>query len=244
MIKILKTELYEFRHDFICLCMIAIPLFYGMFSGSGYMENNYFNLKQGGYEVLMAMLYDAPGTCLLISAFPALLIGKSFSNRTIGPKITAGNSRSNVFFSKVVSILSISVIATIIYSISGAAAVTLKYGWNAPAFGSIFTLIKIMVCTILLYSVIFSIIIFWAVIFKDTIRTIIASVITIFINAIYIAYGRGWKLPISMHPMIVLRRILQSNSLVQFVGFSLYAAILLSVILILSYAIFRRCELK
>lgn len=103
--KLLKMEIYEVRHNYICLIMIGIAIIYGAYSGYGDLEMNYYNLPIGGYEVLLAILHDAPGTCMLISAFPALLIGKSFSNRTLITKVASGNSRGIVFFTKAVSIL-------------------------------------------------------------------------------------------------------------------------------------------
>ncbi|NRZ58266.1 hypothetical protein DZE42_001405 [Clostridium beijerinckii] len=98
--KLLKMEIYEVRHNYICLIMIGIAIIYGAYSGYGDLEMNYYNLPIGGYEVLLAILHDAPGTCMLISAFPALLIGKSFSNRTLITKVASGNSRGIVFFYK------------------------------------------------------------------------------------------------------------------------------------------------
>ena len=243
--RLLKMELYEFKHDYICLFMIGIAFIYGMFSSSGYLSAiSYYNLNQGGYGVFIAMLYDAPGTCILFSTFPALLIGKSFSNRTIVSKIAAGNSRRNVLFSKAISILIISTMCMIIYPISGALIITIKYGWNSPALGITIALIKIIICTSLLYVAIFSIIIFVGIIFRDTFRTVIASVITILFNAIYLFIARSLNLPEYRHPMNLLRIILEDNSTFQFISFSLEGIILLGVILMLSYKIFRRCELK
>lgn len=242
--NLLKMEIYEARHDFICLLMIGIAFIYGAYSGYGDLEMNYYNLTQGGYEVLIAMLDDAPGTCLLISAFPALLIGKSFSNRTLISKIVSGNSRGKVFFSKAISILIITTTAMIIYSFSGALAVTIKYGWNAPIGVNIITLIKIIICTALLYVAIFSVIILFGVIFRDNLKTIIVSVITILMNAIYLFIAKTMNLPLSMHPMNLLRVILGNNSTFQFALFSLEGIILSAIILILSYNVFLKCELK
>ena len=81
--KLLKMEMYEARHNYICLLMIGIAIIYGAYTGCRDLEMNYYDLPLGGYEALIAILHDAPGTCILISAFPALLIGKSFSNRTL-----------------------------------------------------------------------------------------------------------------------------------------------------------------
>lgn len=93
-------EIYEATHNNIYLLMIGIAIVYGVYSGYGNLEDNYYNLTLGGYEALIAMLHDAPGTCMLISAFPALLIGKSFSNRTLITKVASGNSRGIVFLQK------------------------------------------------------------------------------------------------------------------------------------------------
>lgn len=242
--KLLKMEMYEARHNYICLLMIGIAIIYGAYSGYGDLEMNYYNLPLGGYEALLAMLHDAPGTCILISAFPALLIGRSFSNRTLIAKVASGNSRGTVFFSKAISILAITTAAMLIYSFSGVFAVTIKYGFNAPMGVNIITLIKILVCTTLLYLAIFSVIILLGVIFRDNLKTIIVSVITILMNAIYLFVARTMNLPLSMHPMNLLRTILGNNSTVQFISFSLEGIILLGIILTLSYNIFRNCELK
>lgn len=242
--KLLKMEVYEARHNYICLLMIGIAFVYGVYSGYGDLEMNYYNLPIGGYEVLIAMLHDAPGTCMLISAFPALLIGNSFSNRTLISKVVSGNSRSSVFFSKAISILIITTAAMLIYSLSGAFAVTIKYGFNAPIGVNIITLMKIIICTTLLYLAIFSVIILFGVIFRDNLKTIIVSVITILMNAIYLFVARSMNLPLYMHPMNLLRVILGNNSTFQFISFSLEGIILLGVMLMLSYNIFRRCELK
>lgn len=242
--KLLKMEMYEARHNYICLLMIGIAIVYGAYSGYVDLEMNYYNLTQGGYEVLIAMLHDAPGTCILISTFPALLIGKSFSNRTLISKVVSGNSRGNVFFSKAISILIITTTAMLLYSFSGALAVTIKYGWNAPIGVNIITLMEIIICTTLLYLAIFSVIILFGVIFRENFKTIIVSVITILMNAIYLFVARTMNLPLYMHPMNLLRVILGNNSTFQFILFSLEGIILLGVILMLSYNIFRKCELK
>lgn len=242
--KLLKMEIYEISHNYIYLLMIGIAIVYGVYSGYGDLEMNYYNLPIGGYEALLAMLDDAPGTCILISAFPALLIGKSFSNRTLISKISYGNSRGVVFLSKAISILIITTAVMLIYSFSGAFAVTIKYGWNAPAEVNIIILMKILICTTLLYVAIFSIIIFFGVIFRDNLKTVIVSVITILMNAIYLFVARTMNLPLYMHPMNLLRVILTHNSIFQFISFSLEGIILLGIILTLSYNIFRNCELK
>lgn len=242
--KILKMEVYELTHDSICLLMIGITFLFGIFSGSGYLEDPYFNLTKGGYEVFILMLYDSTALIILISVFTALLMGKSFFNRTIVLKIMSGNSRKNVFLSKVISILTISTISMLMFPISGALTMTIKYGWNVPILQSIITLFKIIICTTLLDFGIFSVIILFGVIFRDTVRTVTASVITIFLNVIYFAYSYILNLPRSMHPLCLLRTILANNSWSQFIIFSLYAIVLLSVILLVSYNIFCKCELK
>lgn len=243
--KLLRMEIYEARHNYICLLMIGIAIIYGAYTGYGALEmNTYFNLPLGGYEALIAILHDAPGTCILISAFPALLIGRSFSNRTLMAKVASGNSRGTVFFSKAISILAITTAAMLIYSFSGVFAVTIKYGFNAPIGVNIITLIKILVCTTLLYLAIFSVIILFAVIFRDNLKTIIVSVITILMNAIYLFVARSMNLPLYRHPMNLLRVILNNNSTFEFISFSLEGIILLGFILMLSYNIFRKCELK
>lgn len=242
--KLLKMEAYELRHDQICLLMIGIAFLYGMFSGTGYIEDNYLNLNKGGYEVFISMLYDSTGLIIIISVFAALLIGKSFSNRTIVLKIMSGNSRRSVFFSKAFSILTIATISMLMFPTVGSISVITKYGWNAPMLESMITLIKIIICTILLGSTIFSVVIFLGVIFKDSAKTVTSSAIIVFFNALYMAYSKPLNLPISMHPMRLLRTVLENNSLLQFIIFSLYSIVLLSIILVLSYNIFRKCELK
>lgn len=242
--KLLKMEMYEFTHDYICLLTIGLNFILGIFMARGYLENDYFNLPLGGYQVFIAMLRDSTGFIILTSVFIALLMGKSFSNRIIALKIMSGNSRSNVFLCKVFSILAVSTIAMLIFPIMGAIVITVRYGWNVPILQSLVTSFKIVVCTALLDFVIFSVIIFFGVIFRDTVRTVSASVITIFFNALYLAYANDLKVPISMHPMRLLRTVLTNNSWCQFVMFSLYSIVLLSVILLVSYNIFRKCELK
>ncbi|NMF06366.1 ABC transporter permease [Clostridium beijerinckii] len=242
--KLLKMEIYEATHNNIYLLMIGIAIVYGVYSGYGDLEENFYNLSLGGYEVLLAMLHDAPGTCMLISAFPALLIGKSFSNRTLITKVASGNSRGIVFFTKAVSILIITTVSMLIYSFSGAFAVTIKYGFNAPSGVNVITLMKILICTILLYLAIFSVIILFGVIFRDNLKTIIVSVITILMNAIYLFVARSMNLPLYRHPMNLLRVILNNNSTFEFISFSLEGIILLGFIIMLSYNIFCKCELK
>lgn len=242
--KLLKMEVYELAHDYICLLMIGITFLLGMFSGSGYLEDNYFNLNEGGYEVFIGMLYDSTTIIILISIFTALLIGKSFSNRTIVLKIMSGNSRRNIFLSKAVSMLTIATISMIIFPILGMLTVTIKYGWNVPMLQSIITLFKIVICTVLLEFSIFSVIIFLGVIFRDTVKTVTASAIVIFFNALYMSYSSDLNLPISMHPMRLVRTVLSNNSWSKFIIISLYSIVLLSVILLVSYNVFRRCELK
>lgn len=242
--RLIKMEVYELTHDYICLLMIGITFFGGIFLGSGYLDDPYFNLPKGGYEVFILMLYDSTALIILMSVFTALLMGKSFSNRTISLRVMSGDSRKNIFLSKVFSILIISTISMLMFPILGALTVTIKYGWNVPILQSIITLFKIIICTALLDFGIFSVIIFLGVIFRDTVRTVTVSVITIFSNAIYFAYSYGLNLPKSMHPMCLLRTVLENNSWSQFIIFSLYAIVLLSAILLVSYNIFRKCELK
>lgn len=242
--ELLKMEIYELMHDYICLLMIGINLVIGIFNGSSYLESNYLNLPKGGYEIFISMLYDSTAFIILIGIFTALLIGKSFSNRTIILKIMSGNSRKNVLLSKTISIFTISTISILMYPISGALTVTIKYGWNVPMLQSIITLFKIIICTVLLDASIFSIVIFLGVLFRDTVKTVTASAITIFFNALYMAYSLPLNLPVSMHPMHLLRTILLNNSWSQFIMFSLYSMVLLSAILLASYNVFRKCELK
>lgn len=242
--KVLKMEMYEFTHDPICLFMLGIMLILGMLLGNGYLEDNYLNLVKGGYEVFISMLYDSTAFIIFISIFTALLIGKSFSNRTIALKIISGNSRKNVFLSKVVAVFTIAIISMFMFPILGALTVTIKYGWNSSILQSIITLLKIIICTILLEASIFSVVIFIGILFRDTVKTVTTSAIITFFNALYMASSNKLNLPISMHPMRLLRTILANNSWSQFIMISLYSMVLLSVILLLSYNIFRKCELK
>lgn len=244
--KLLRMEMYEFTHDFICVFMLGITFIFGMLSGSGYLEDNYLNLTKGGYEVFISMLYDSTAFIIFISIFTALLIGKSFSNRTIALKIISGNSRKNVFLSKLIVTLTIAIISMFMFPVLGALTVTIKYGWNSAILQSIIALFKIIICTILLEVSIFSVVIFIGVLFRDTVKTVTASAITMFFNALYMAYASSndLNLPISMNPMRLLRTILANNSWPQFIMISLYSIVLLSVILLVSYNVFRKCELK
>lgn len=242
--RLLKMEVYEFKHDYICLLMLGITFIYGIFSSSSYMANDYFNLPEGGYRVLIAMLYDSTAFIILYSVFAALLIGRCFTNRTIITKVMVGKSRRDVILSKAISIIIISIVSLMILPIIGAFLVTIKYGWNVPVIKSIESLTKIIICTVLLEAGIFSIVIFLGVIFRDTLRTVTASAIVIFTNALYISYAKALKLPVAMHPLNLLRTILGNNSTYGFITFSLEGIILLGVTLMLSINIFCKCELK
>lgn len=168
--KLLKMEIYELRHDYISFLMVAITLFFGVFSASDYINDNYLNLTQGGYQVFISMLYDSIALIIITSVFASVLVGKSFSNRTISLKITSGNNRRSVFLSKVISILIIATTAMQVFPISGAITMTIKYGWNAPIAQSIITLAKILICTIFLEFSIFSVVIFFGIVLEIVLK--------------------------------------------------------------------------
>ena len=239
--NIMKKDFYQIKHNrFLLISFVAILLL-GIFGSSGYLVD--LNSRKDAIGIFDAMVYDS--TVIVTS-----IMGAEFKNRTVNNDVYIGNSRSSIFWSKIIVYMFAYNLMILIYPIAGCIRMGLSLGYDLNLYLNIEHIVKIAFFSIILNSAMYSVCVFFIFVFKDIARSLSLSIVYIFSFALLIAYGKPMGLfdkifILNYIPIQQIRDILYAdmngfNEIISFVS----GIMLLFFFLLLSKIIFRRQDLK
>ncbi|WP_194191950.1 ABC transporter permease [Clostridium chrysemydis] len=243
MINLLKLEIFKLKKNLsfkiICLAVIFIELVYV-----------YKNGTITGIKAFECSMYDVATMMVVGAIFSSLFIGGEFLNRTINQQIVSGYSRISVFFSKVIITFLATEILMIIYPITSVFINTLTNGFGCDFNSNVLLyIVRVLFLRVIIDFSLISLLIFFAFLFKDTLKTIGVSILTFligtgclftlsksneFINLIY-------KLTANSQSRLIISADISVDNII----FLLLSNLIIMFILIyISYIQFRRYDLK
>ncbi|HEN9100529.1 ABC transporter permease [Streptococcus anginosus] len=246
--NIMKKDFYQIKHNrFLLISFVAILLL-GIFSSSGYLLD--LNSRKDAIGIFDAMVYDSTVIVILVTIIITSIMGAEFKNRTVNNDVYIGNSRSNIFWSKIIVYMFAYNLMILIYPIAGCIRMGLSLGYDLNLYLNIEHIVKIAFFSIILNSAMYSVCVFFIFVFKDIARSLSLSIVYIFSFALLIAYGKPMGLfdkifILNYIPIQQIRDILYAdmngfNEIISFVS----GIMLLFFFLLLSKIIFRRQDLK
>ncbi len=261
MSNIIKYRYFELKHNrilwltfFICVAFAFILI------GPHYLTEEPMvpgitNDLQG---LFMASTADCIFPLLIISgAFTAMMLGQQFTDRTIDLEITAGHSRVEIFADQcfvgfIVPNITI-ILSILIGCLRWAGSIPIPLSATAILFFA-----RAVIFLMLLNFSLFSACILFAVLFRDTAKTMAVSAFFLLIvcwtmpaleqpltKAPGTLYPVTPSLPLLLHPAFLMRFVLYSKlTFAQGAWVAGVAAGWSILFLGIAYCIFRRCELK
>lgn len=186
--NIMKKDFYQIKHNrFLLISFVAILLL-GIFSSSGYLLD--LNSRKDAIGIFDAMVYDSTVIVILVTIIITSIMGAEFKNRTVNNDVYVGNSRSNIFWSKIIVYMFAYNLMILIYPIAGCIRMGLSLGYDLNLYLNIEHIIKIAFFSIILNSAMYSVCVFFIFVFKDMARSLSLSIVYIFSFALLIAYGK------------------------------------------------------
>ena len=231
--------------------MLAISFLYSKATFVKFLEilNSYSMQYAGeaitrGEYVFLRTMGDASFTAWMAVIAGALLIGFDFQNRTINTLIFAGNRRASIlivkllyfYLSAIVLSALYPITACLIYStkwLSGLTQDDARYVWRCVACRALIDMAMMSFSLIIVF------------IFKDIIRSLIASLIVTVTLALFINALSGNGFIAEYFPARVIRVVMQRN-----VGADttknamIYSAVMVAVTCVSCYLLFRKADLK
>ncbi|RGB75941.1 ABC transporter permease [Anaerococcus nagyae] len=245
---LMKKDFYQIRHNkFLIISFIAILLL-GVFSSSGYLLD--LNSRKDAIGIFDAMVYDSTVIVILATIIITSVMGTEFKNRTVNNDIYIGNSRSSIFWSKIIVYMFAYNLIILIYPIAGCIRMGMNIGFGSTLYLNIAHIAKIMFFSIILNSAMYSVCIFLVFIFKDIAKSLSLSIIYIFSFALLIAYGKPMGLfdkivVLNYIPIQQIRDILYANLSIVDEMISLGSGIVIfTVFTLISLNAFKRYDLK
>ena len=239
--NLLKMERYQLlRNPLYWLCLAAV-----FFSGFS-MADTYLPEVLGPSggpatclaDVFNGMVYDS--TFLLILASCAL--GRDFSLRTIDHEICAGHSRLSVLLAKSATYLMAFHLVLLSYPLAGCLREYSRFGLGEGN-SFLWQALKGVIYSLLLNSGMLLVAVALCCWLKNAAMAAAATAVASFAISLYFAYGTQLELPVAFLPIYQIRQAVTSardllpGALA--VGCAWPAALML-----LSWAGFRRCDLK
>ncbi|OPJ60021.1 ABC transporter permease [Clostridium oryzae] len=243
--NLLKMERYQLLHNRVFWGgMIGIFLI-GFFTADTYLMEVLG--PSGGAakslsDIFNGMVYDSTFVLIIVSSILALILGQEFSWRTIDQEICAGHSRRQIFSCKLIVYLIAFNLMAIIYPLAGCIREYGRFGIVGAAL-FFYSIIKAVVYSLLLNSVVFLIPILCCYCFRNTAKSVGVTAAIVFVLSLYLGYGMELGLPIAFLPIYQIREVVRSSAIIQ--PFSLIVGtVWLIVLLLMSWRIFRKCDLK
>lgn len=193
-------------------------------------------------DIFNSMVYDSTFILILTATILALIFSQEFSWRTIIQEVSAGHKRTEVFISKIISYLIAFNAMAIIFPIAGCVRELSRFGL-ADGGLLLYSIIKGIIYSLLLNSTVFLLAILLCCLLRSTAKAVPTVALLFFALSMYFAFGMMEKLPVKFLPFFQIRKVV-SNS-----GFVFPTAILTVVVwavllLIISWRIFKKCDLK
>ena len=261
MSNLFKCRWFTLRHNRIlwmtCLiCFVfAIVIIGPHYLTDAQMVAGASNNFQG---LFMASTADCIFPLLIISGtFTVMILGRQFSDRTVGQEIAAGHSRMEIFLSECL-------VGFILPGATSLLAILLGcIRWvGCMPLSPILTAVPYFVRTILLLLILsfslFSPCILFLMLFRDAVKAMAASAFFLFFLCFIMAASLGSSaivpgtaytvaptLPLLLNPDFLMRYVLYSTlTPAQGLWAVCVAVVWMALFLSMAYGIFRRCELK
>lgn len=193
-------------------------------------------------DIFIGMVYDSTFLHIILSSLLALLLGQEFSGRTISQEVCSGHGRGKIFAGKVISYLLAFNFMLIIYPFAGCLREAFRYG-SGGAGTFFYIVIRAVLYSFLLNSAVFLPAFFCCFWFRNTARAIACTAGLTFILSLYLGYGMKLGFPIAFLPAYQIRKAVGTQILF-LPSCLLSAAVWIGGMLLLSWRMFRNCDLK
>jgi ABC-2 type transport system permease protein len=264
MSNLMKYRWFELRHQPAFYLLIAICYAFSLFLigavGEHYMTDT--PMVAGVTRDWSGLFMNAAADLIfpltiLSGTFTAMLLGRQFSSRNIDLEIAAGHSRSEVFFS--LSLIGFAVVNLAVLPAIPVGCLVWAGRIPMPSAGAFLPyLIRVLLLLMLLNCALFSACILFAVVFRDTARSMAVSALFLLTacwtmpmlqerlpKAPGTLYPKEPTLALYLHPAFLMRYSLYSTLTPHEVLWSCAVAVgWIVLFLSAAYCIFRRCELK
>lgn len=245
MSNLLKMERYQLSHNFLYRCSMIGIFLIGFFIAETYVPEVMGTAGKAAAslaDIFNGMVYDSTFLLILMSSILALILGQEFSCRTVDLEIAAGHSRKAIFFSKAVTYLIAFNVMALVYPLAGCIREFSRFGLiDAESF--IYQIVKAVLYSLLLNSAAFSIAIWICFCLRNSAKAIAVTAVTTFVLSLYLGFGMMLKFPVAFLPTYQIREAVSSPALFQPLPI-LIGTIWAAALLLLSWYIFRKCELK
>ena len=262
--NLMKHRWFEIKHNpifwmtFAICCAFTLFLIGGV--GKHYLTDSPMvaGVSYNMQGLFMASTADCIFPLLIISGvFTSMILSQQFSSRTIDQEIAAGHSRTEIFFSQCIIGFAVPNITILLAIFIGC----LRWAGSIPMVSAeiiIPYLARVVILLFLLNFSLFSACILFAVLFRDTAKTMAVSALFLLIacwtmpalqapltKAPGTLYPVSPTLPLLLHPAFLMRYVLYSTLTftqgIEAAGVAIgWAALFLSA----AYCEFRQCELK
>lgn len=259
MSNLIKYRCFELRHNLILRLMFLIcVVFAWVLIGPHYLTDSPMvpGLPNNMQGLFMASTADCIFPLLIISgAFTAMMLGRQFSDRTIDLEIATGHSRAAIFTVQCCATFVIPGATVLLAILIGC----LRWAGSVPlSGGEISYFVRALLLLLLLSFSLVSSSVLFAVIFRDTAKTMAVSAFFLLIacwsmpamqqpltKAPGTLYPAIPSLPLLLHPAFLMRYVLYPALTVgQGIWAAVVAASWAALFLGTAYCIFRHCELK
>ena len=145
--NLIKKDLYQIKHNKIILISFLSIILMGVFGAESYILD--LKSSKDAIGIFDAMVFDSTIIVILATLITSSLLGIEFKNRTINNDIHSGNSRQDIFFSKIISYLIIYNLLIIVFPLAGCIRMIPKLGFTTMGIsGGIIHIIKIILYSI------------------------------------------------------------------------------------------------
>lgn len=243
--NLLNMEKYQLLHNYFYIGGLIGTFLIGFFTADTYITE--VMGPEGGAatslsDIFNGMVYDSAFLLIIISSILAMILGQEFSGRTIDQEIFAGHTRKEIFVSKLIAYLVAFNIMAIIYPVAGSIREFSRFGIENPD-SFFYNVLKAVIYSCLLNSALFLAAIMVCCLFQNTAKAVAVTALVSFVMSLYLGYGMMLQLPVSFLPIYQIRIAVSGNEPVLFsciwVGF-----VWASVLIVLSWSVFRKCDLK
>lgn len=164
--KLIKAELYKLRKSIYYKALLIGTMLYALMDIYAYYTGLYHPLN-GVKELIYSFLFWQ--RCLLLCGILAgVFIGGDFDNRILHSQIAVGNSRRNIFISKILAYWIACIVITLIYQSVDVIGVTYLFGSGLQgSFYEFLLLMRMEAVYLIIFSGFVSISIFIAFVFKS-----------------------------------------------------------------------------
>lgn len=243
--KLLNMEKYQLLHNYFYIGGLLGIFLIGFFMADTYITE--VMGPEGGVasslsDIFNGMVYDSTLLLVIISSILAMILGQEFSGRTIDQEIFAGHTRKEIFVSKLIAYLIAFNIMALIYPVAGCIREFSRFGIeNQDIF--FYNVLKAIIYSCLLNSVLFLVAIMICCLSQSTAKAAAVTALVSFVMSLYLGYGMKLHLPVSFLPIYQIRMAVSGNEPV-LLSCILVGFVWASVLIFLSWSVFRKCDLK